>query len=84
MSPDPPLSPLNPPPPPPPPPHTHTHTQTQGGALAACTFHFFYNAPALYPMVAAQAGLTVLGNVTLALAAWRLYAAAKAEEGAEA
>jgi hypothetical protein len=35
-------------------------------------------------MVAAQAGLTVLGNVTLALAAWRLYAAAKAEEGAEA
>lgn len=51
-----------------------------GGALAACTFHFFYNAPSLYPMVAAQAGLTVLGNATLALAAYRLWASAKEEE----
>lgn len=62
-----------------PPPH-QTKKNKQGGALAACTFHFFYNDPTLYPMVAAQAGLTVLGNVTLAGAAWRLWAAARAEE----
>jgi len=48
-------------------------------SLCACTFHLFYNAPALYPLVALQAALTLGGNVTLALAAWRLaerYAAA--------
>ena len=46
-----------------------------GGALAACTFHFFYNPPALYPLVAVQAGLTVVGNATLAVGAWRVWKA---------
>lgn len=50
------------------------------GALAACTFHFFYNAPALYPMVAVQAGLTVGGNATMAVAAWRIWAVAEEEK----
>lgn len=41
--------------------------------LCACTFHFFYNAPSLLWIVSLQGFLTVLGNSTLALAAYRIY-----------
>lgn len=41
--------------------------------IAACTFHLFYNAqPALSGVVAMQAFLTVVGNSTCALAAYRI------------
>lgn len=43
-------------------------------SLCACTFHLFYNAPDLSPLVALQAGLTCFGNVTLCAAAARLAA----------
>jgi hypothetical protein len=59
--------------------------------IAACTFHLFYNAPALNSVVAMQALLTVTGNSTCAIAAYRIckegerlqgevVAAAEAEE----
>jgi len=57
--------------------------------IAACTFHVFYNAPVLSAVVATQAGLTVVGNATCALAAYRMAKAAGAnvampwEEGFE-
>lgn len=54
-----------------------------GGALAACSFHFFYNDPTLYPLVAIQAGLTTFGNATLALAAWHVWSATKELRRAE-
>ena len=44
-----------------------------GSAMCACTWHFFYNAPTLEYLVAVQAGLTIVGNITLALAAWHVY-----------
>jgi len=40
--------------------------------LAACTYHFFYNNPNLQFLVDLQAGLTCLGNITLAIAAYRI------------
>jgi len=40
--------------------------------IAACTFHLFYNSPALNSVVAMQALLTVIGNSTCALAAYRI------------
>lgn len=43
-------------------------------SLCACTFHLFYNAPALNALVALQAGLTLFGNATLCAAAARLAA----------
>ena len=41
-------------------------------AMAACTWHWFDNAEALRFLVVLQAACTVLGNSTLALAAWNL------------
>ncbi|MCP9941130.1 DUF2499 domain-containing protein [Cyanobium sp. ATX 6E8] len=41
-------------------------------AMAACTWHLFDNSPTLQGLVVLQAGLTTLGNGTLALAAWNL------------
>lgn len=41
--------------------------------LCACVFHLFYNAPAVQVLVALQAALTVLGNTTMAAAAFRIY-----------
>ena len=41
-------------------------------AMAACTWHLFDNAEALNGLVVLQAGCTLLGNGTLALAAWNL------------
>ena len=41
------------------------------------TFHLFYNSPALNSVVAMQAFLTIVGNTTCAIAAYRI-----AQEGA--
>ena len=41
-------------------------------AMAACTWHLFDNSPALEGLVVLQAGLTALGNLALAGAAWNL------------
>ena len=42
-------------------------------ALCACTWHVFDNAQGLHWLVTLQAGLTLVGNSILALAAWHLY-----------
>lgn len=44
-----------------------------GGALCACTWHFFYNSESLEVLVAIQAALTVIGNLTMCIAAYRIY-----------
>ncbi|XP_021754017.1 uncharacterized protein LOC110719395 isoform X1 [Chenopodium quinoa] len=44
-----------------------------GGAMCACTWHFFYNAESLEVLVALQAALTVCGNATMCIAAYRIY-----------
>ncbi|KAL1355004.1 hypothetical protein HN51_007031 [Arachis hypogaea] len=44
-----------------------------GGALCACTWHFFYNSESLEVLVALQAALTVIGNFTMCIAAYRIY-----------
>ncbi|KAI4315327.1 hypothetical protein L6164_028150 [Bauhinia variegata] len=44
-----------------------------GGALCACTWHFFYNSESLEVLVALQAALTVMGNATMCIAAYRIY-----------
>ncbi|KAG6407968.1 hypothetical protein SASPL_130969 [Salvia splendens] len=48
-----------------------------GGALCACTWHFFYNAESLEILVALQAALTVIGNATMCIAAYRIYASSQ-------
>jgi len=40
--------------------------------IAACTYHFFYNDPSLQGVVTSQAGFTLLGNITVAIAAYRI------------
>ena len=40
--------------------------------MAACTYHFFYNPKSFQFLVSTQAGLTLLGNITLAIAAFRI------------
>ncbi len=42
-------------------------------AMCACTWHFFDNTPTLEWLVTLQASTTVLGNITLLLAAWVLW-----------
>ena len=42
-------------------------------AMAAITWHIFDNPIELKGLVVLQAGLTVIGNTTLAIAAWNLY-----------
>lgn len=42
--------------------------------LCACTYHLFYNAPDLNWIVALQSFLTLIGNSTMAFAAYRIYA----------
>jgi hypothetical protein len=44
-----------------------------GSAMCACTWHFFDNIPALEWLVTLQAGLTVVGNMTLMLASWWIW-----------
>ena len=41
-------------------------------AMAACTWHLFDNSENLRGLVVLQAGFTLLGNTTLAFAAWKL------------
>ncbi|MFM2079589.1 MAG: hypothetical protein RLZZ219_271 [Cyanobacteriota bacterium] len=41
-------------------------------AMAACTWHLFDNAEELRGLVVLQAGTTLIGNATMALAAWNL------------
>jgi hypothetical protein len=41
-------------------------------AMAACTWHLYDNTSTLKGLVVIQAGLTALGNVTMALATWNL------------
>ncbi len=41
-------------------------------AMAACTWHLFDNSAELKGLVVLQAGLTTLGNIALAVAAWNL------------
>jgi hypothetical protein len=43
-----------------------------GSAMAACTWHLFDNPEQLRGLVVFQAGLTTVGNGTLALAGWNL------------
>ena len=45
---------------------------SHSSGVCACVYHLFYNAPALQFVVTLQAALTLLGNCTLAFAAWRL------------
>jgi hypothetical protein len=40
--------------------------------VCACTYHFFYNPSELQFLVSMQAGLTLLGNITCAIAAYRI------------
>jgi Protein of unknown function (DUF2499) len=40
--------------------------------ICACTYHFFYNPSSLQFLVTTQAGLTLLGNITLMIAAFRI------------
>lgn len=47
---------------------------SHASGVAACTYHVFYNSPDLQFVVLLQAALTLLGNVTLAFAAYRLAA----------
>ncbi|KMZ56091.1 hypothetical protein ZOSMA_99G00210 [Zostera marina] len=44
-----------------------------GGAFCACTWHFFYNSESLEILVVLQAALTVIGNFTMCIAAFRIY-----------
>eukprot|EP00252_Welwitschia_mirabilis_P018179 TRINITY_DN40429_c0_g1_i1.p1 TRINITY_DN40429_c0_g1~~TRINITY_DN40429_c0_g1_i1.p1 ORF type:complete len:246 (-),score=23.40 TRINITY_DN40429_c0_g1_i1:525-1262(-) len=48
-----------------------------GGAVCACTWHFFYNAETLDILVLMQAALTVVGNLTMSVAAFRIYESTK-------
>ncbi|KDP25573.1 hypothetical protein JCGZ_20729 [Jatropha curcas] len=48
-----------------------------GGAFCACTWHFFYNSESLEVLVALQAALTVIGNATMCIAAYRIYKSTK-------
>lgn len=41
-------------------------------AMAACTWHLFDNSTELKGLVVLQAGMTTLGNIALAVAAWNL------------
>ncbi len=42
-------------------------------AMCACVWHFFDNLESLEWLVTLQAGMTVIGNITLCLAAWYIW-----------
>ncbi|MDJ0648730.1 MAG: DUF2499 domain-containing protein [Xenococcaceae cyanobacterium MO_188.B19] len=46
-------------------------------AMCACTWHFFDNDLSLQWLVTLQASMTVVGNCTLFIAAWLIYAQSK-------
>ncbi|XP_062194730.1 uncharacterized protein LOC133897917 [Phragmites australis] len=52
-----------------------------GGAMCACTWHFFYNSESLEVLVALQGALTVIGNITMYIAAYRIFKAS--QEGSQ-
>ena len=56
---------------------------SQASGLCACTYHLFYNSVYLAPLVTLQAALTVLGNTTMGLAAYRIFAYARQKEREE-
>ncbi|MEM6447862.1 MAG: DUF2499 domain-containing protein [Cyanobacteria bacterium P01_D01_bin.123] len=43
------------------------------GAMSALTWHFFDNAPALEWIVTVQASMTLIGNCTMAIAAYLIW-----------
>jgi threonine/homoserine/homoserine lactone efflux protein len=51
--------------------------------MCAITWHWFDNDPKLDWVVTAQASLTLLGNCTLAWAAYRIWRAERADEPAQ-
>ncbi|MGY2724926.1 DUF2499 domain-containing protein [Thermostichus sp. OS-CIW-26] len=53
------------------------------GAMCAITWHWFDNDPKLDWVVTAQASLTLLGNCTLAWAAYRIWRAERVDEPAQ-
>jgi hypothetical protein len=55
-----------------------------GSAMAACTWHLFDNPEGLRGLVVLQAGLTTVGNGTLALAAWNLLRQQRRRDAAAA
>ncbi|GBG65423.1 hypothetical protein CBR_g50783 [Chara braunii] len=59
--------------------HSATGIPSLGGAMCACTWHFFYNAESLEILVATQSLLTLIGNCTLWFAAYRIFKQARAE-----
>lgn len=50
-------------------------------AMCACTWHFFDNDLSLQWLVTLQASMTVVGNCTLFIAAWLIYANSKKNVG---
>ena len=48
-------------------------------AMCACTWHFFDNANSLEWLVTVQAALTLIGNTTLAIAAYFIWKIANAK-----
>jgi hypothetical protein len=46
-------------------------------AMCACTWHFFDNAGSLEWLVTVQAAMTLLGNITMAIAAYFIWNKAK-------
>ncbi|CAN6175045.1 unnamed protein product [Urochloa humidicola] len=48
-----------------------------GGAMCACTWHFFYNSESLEVLVALQGALMVIGNFTMCIAAYRIFKASQ-------
>lgn len=46
---------------------------SHASGLCACTYHLFYNSPVLLSLVTLQAILTVLGNTSMAYAAYNIY-----------
>ncbi|NDJ16095.1 DUF2499 domain-containing protein [Myxacorys almedinensis] len=49
-------------------------------AMCACTWHFFDNTPTLDWLVTVQAAMTVIGNSTVAIAAWWIWRSSKKVE----
>ena len=50
-------------------------------AMCACTWHFFDNNPSLDWLVILQAGMTVVGNFTVCIAAWGIWRSSQQSTG---
>ncbi|MDX2271673.1 MAG: DUF2499 domain-containing protein [Cyanobacteriota bacterium] len=51
------------------------------GAMCALTWHFFENDPSLAWIVTTQATATLIGNITLAIAAYRIWRSYRSGQG---